>query len=241
MAAFALNVTGYYGMAASMFALPDGPLLFFWLLTVDRLSVALEDPDAHRLRPWIEVGLAWGGAMLSKYHAVFIPLGAALYVLLDGRMRRRWLFRPGPFVALAMGLIVFSPVIIWNAQHGWVSFLFQGGRAVGSWVPRPDSLLLALLARGGVSAAVVGFWSGSWWRPFDPVEERQESPERLSLCLALVPLGVFTGRVLPSGLSSHWGLIGLVSLCRSWDGVGPQDLKIILRLQARRDSPPMPA
>src|SRR5260221_262710 len=63
MAAFALNVTGYYGMAASMFALPDGPLLFFWLLTVDRMSVALEDQDSHRLRPWIEVGLAWGGAM----------------------------------------------------------------------------------------------------------------------------------------------------------------------------------
>ncbi len=61
LAALALNVTGYYGLAASMFALPDGPLLFFWLLTLDRLTVALDDADSRRLTPWIPVGLAWGG------------------------------------------------------------------------------------------------------------------------------------------------------------------------------------
>src|SRR3954471_8187014 len=41
LAAFALNVTAYHGVAAATFALPDGPLLFFWLLTLDRLVVAL--------------------------------------------------------------------------------------------------------------------------------------------------------------------------------------------------------
>ena len=54
LAALALNLTGYYGLAASTFALPDGPLLFFWLLTVDRLTVAIEDPDSRRLTPWIQ-------------------------------------------------------------------------------------------------------------------------------------------------------------------------------------------
>ena len=49
--------------------------------------------------PWVWVGLAWGGALLSKYHAVLIPLGTALYVLLH-RPMRRWLFRPGPYLAL---------------------------------------------------------------------------------------------------------------------------------------------
>ena len=42
LAALALNLTGYYGLAASTFALPDGPLLFFWLLCLDRLSIAIE-------------------------------------------------------------------------------------------------------------------------------------------------------------------------------------------------------
>ena len=80
LAAFALNVSGYYGLAAATFALPDGPLLFFWLLTIDRLSVALEEPESGLpLIPWVWVGLAWGGAMLSKYHGVFLPLGTALW------------------------------------------------------------------------------------------------------------------------------------------------------------------
>ncbi len=62
LAALALNLSGYYGLAASTFALPDGPLLFFWLLTIDRLSVALDESRAGRLKPWIWVGMAWGGA-----------------------------------------------------------------------------------------------------------------------------------------------------------------------------------
>ena len=44
LAAFALNVTGYYGLAAATFALPDGPLLFFWLLTIDRLDCTRRAP-----------------------------------------------------------------------------------------------------------------------------------------------------------------------------------------------------
>ena len=28
-------------------------------------------------------------------------------------------------------LLIFTPVIVWNAQHHWASFLFQGGRAGG--------------------------------------------------------------------------------------------------------------
>ncbi len=208
-----MNVTGYYGLAASMFALPDGPLLFFWLLTLDRLSVALEEPDSRRLRPWVEVGLVWGAAMLSKYHAIFLPMGAAVYVLIDGRMRRRWLFRPGPYVAVAIGLLAFSPVLIWNAGHGWVSFLFQGGRAVGSWVPRPDSLLVAILAQAGYLFPWI-------WIPLVVVVVRgccgwsriASGPEKLWLCLAAVPLIVFTLVACFRPVLPHWGLIGLVSL-----------------------------
>jgi hypothetical protein len=193
--------------------LPDGPLLFFWLLTVDRLTVANEEPDSRRLRPWIEVGLAWGGAMLSKYHAVFLPMGAALYLLLDGRMRRRWLVRPGPYLALGVGLMVFSPVVLWNARHGWVSFLFQGGRAVGSWVPRPDYLVVALFAQ----AAYLFPWL---WLPLSRILASScrayfthlTGPERLWTCLAAVPFGVFTCVACFRPVLPHWGLIGLVPL-----------------------------
>ena len=162
---------------------------------------------------WVEVGLAWGGALLSKYHAVFIPMGAALYLLLDRRMRRRWLFRPGPYLALAIGWVLFSPVLIWNAQHGWVSFFFQGGRAVGGWMPRPDYLAVAILAQAGylfpwiwvpLVVLLVRGWRG--WRTI------ALGSERLWLCLAAFPLGLFTAVACFRPVLPHWGLIGMVSL-----------------------------
>src|SRR5262249_49683904 len=116
LAAFLLNATGYFGAAASTLAVPDGPLIFFWLLTLDRVVVALS-PGAGRW-VWVQVGLAWGGALLSKYQGVFLPVGAGLYLLIEPSARG-WLRRPGPYLALLVGLVVFSPVIAWNAAHGW--------------------------------------------------------------------------------------------------------------------------
>jgi 4-amino-4-deoxy-L-arabinose transferase-like glycosyltransferase len=145
-----------------VFALPDGPLLFFWLLTLDRLARALESPRGHW--PWVVVGLAWGCALLSKYHAVFLPVGALLYLAIEPSARS-WLRRPGPYLAVAIGLAVFSPVIGWNAAHGWASFAFQGGRALGPLQLRPGKLAMALLGQaaylfpwmwGALAAVLVG-------------------------------------------------------------------------------------
>ncbi len=214
LAAFALNISGYYGLAASTLALPDGPLLFFWLWTIDRLSVALEGPPSARLQPWIWVGLAWGGAMLSKYHACLLPMGAVLFVLLH-RPMWRWVLQPGPYLALLLGLAFFSPVLLWNAGHHWASFLFQGGRAVGSWTPRPDFLAVALLAQ--VAYLFPWIWLPlvlilvrgirGWLTSGNPLV-----PQRLLLCLAVVPLGLFTAVACFRPVLPHWGLIGLASL-----------------------------
>ena len=209
-AALALNLTGYYGLAASTFALPDGPLLFFWLLTIDRLCDALQPPQ--RTWPWVWVGLAWGGAMLSKYHAVFLPAGMLLLLLMH-RPLRHWLTRPQPYLAVILGLVVFSPVLIWNAGHGWASFLFQGGRAMGGLLPRLDYLATAMLAQAGYLFPWI-------WIPLVVLMVREarnwsrleNEYERMALCLAIAPVLVFTAVACVRPVLPHWGLIGLVSL-----------------------------
>lgn len=74
MAALVLNLTIFYGLVVGTLAGPDGPLLFFWLLTLERLGAALESPDQAPL--WVGAGFAWGAAMLSKYYAVLLPPGS---------------------------------------------------------------------------------------------------------------------------------------------------------------------
>jgi 4-amino-4-deoxy-L-arabinose transferase-like glycosyltransferase len=131
LAAFLLNATGYYGLAAGTFALPDGPLLFFWLLTLDRLVVALRAPD--RPGPWAGVGLAWGGALLSKYHAVFLPAGFLLFLGME-RRARPVLRTPGPYLALALGGLLFAGALADNGHETWIGLLLGPFCAVLGWV-----------------------------------------------------------------------------------------------------------
>jgi len=53
--------------------------------------------------------------------------------------QRRWLTSPWPYLGGIVAFAVFSPVILWNANHQWVSFIKQLGRA------RVDALTLKYL------------------------------------------------------------------------------------------------
>jgi len=213
LAAYGLNVAAYYTAAAGAFALPDGPLLFFWLLTLDRLAVAVDAPDAAGVRAWGAVGLAWGGAMLSKYHAVFLPAGALLYLAAEPSARR-WLRRPGPYLAAAVGLLAFAPVVWWNAAHGWASFAFQGGRAVGAARFRPETLLAALLLPALYLLPWVWFRLAALLvvrgrRFFDP---GAPAADRFLLCQSVLPLGTFLAVACTRPVLPHWTLVGFLPL-----------------------------
>ena len=228
LAAFGLNVTAYYTAAASVFALPDGPLLFFWLLTLDRLAAAFDAPEGRDTRAWLGVGLAWGGALLSKYHAVFLPAGALLYVLVEPTARRA-LRRPGPYLSALVGLAVFSPVIFWNAGHAWASFAFQGGRALGGARLRVDTLVAALALPAlyllpWVWFRLVGVLFGRLRRFFDP---GLPAGDRFLLCQAVTPLAMFLAVACTRPVLPHWTLVGFLPvfpmLGRAWDAAFSKD------------------
>src|SRR5262249_14551984 len=109
---------------------PDGPLMFFWLACVYCLARLVLPPAPRRpLGWWAAAGLCLGLAMLSKYTAVLLVVGAGLFVVTE-REARRWLRHPGPYLALVLATVVFSPVLLWNAHHHFVSFVFQGTRGL---------------------------------------------------------------------------------------------------------------
>ncbi|GAC1469782.1 MAG: hypothetical protein NVSMB9_14030 [Isosphaeraceae bacterium] len=210
LAALALNASGYFGMAVGTIAQPDGPLLFFWLLTLERLTVALDNPD--RLPPWLGVGVAWGGAMLSKYHAVLLPVGAVLYLILRPRASR-CLRTPGPYLAVAAGMALFAPVIGWNAANGWASFLFQGGRASASTGLRPDHLAVAI----GAEALYLFPWL---WVSLVLILVRLarrgprdwDEGETFLVCQAVPALVLFHAVASFQRIMPYWPLFGFISL-----------------------------
>lgn len=100
---------------------PDVPLIFFWLLTLYLFSIALHEDQKWA---WYLAGAALGLCMLSKYTGVFLVPSAFLFLILH-RHYRPWLLKKEPYLALVIALIVFAPVIFWNIEHSWTSFVFQ--------------------------------------------------------------------------------------------------------------------
>ncbi len=128
-AAVALNLSPVFGVTTGTWVLPDGPLDAGLLGAALCLLHAVQ-ADRRALRWWAGAGACAGLALFSKYTAVLTISGAFLY-LLTSRPHRRWFGRREPYIAVATAAVVFSPVLIWNAAHGWASFAFQGDRAAG--------------------------------------------------------------------------------------------------------------
>lgn len=129
-AVLALNLSPVFGVTTGTWVLPDGPLDAALLGAALCLLHALPEAGRRALGWWVAAGLCAGLALFSKYSAVLTIGGVWLY-LLTSRQHRHWLMRPEPYVALFLAAVVFSPVMIWNATHGWASFAFQADRAVG--------------------------------------------------------------------------------------------------------------
>lgn len=126
--AAALNLALFFAVCAGGWILPDGPLLLAAAAAAACLAAALFENPEQASAPWYAFGFFTGLALLSKYHGLALLGGAALFLLSSGP-HRFWLRRPAPYLSGAIAFAVFSPVLFWNASHGWASFRFQGGRA----------------------------------------------------------------------------------------------------------------
>ena len=207
-AALALNLSSFFTIATGIFALPDGAFLFFTLLTLWALSEALVGSPG-RVMPWLWVGLAWAGALLTKYHAVFLPPGVLLYIVIT-KEARRLLLTPGPYLAAAVGMLGFVPVVLWNADNGWASFVFQGSRALG-WQFRPLGPVIVILS------CMAFLFPWMFYAIVRAVIARLRGPalsnfDRLLLCCASVPLCFFLTVSLGRRVLMHWPMMGFVPL-----------------------------
>ena len=123
-AAILLNVT-LMAAVGTMIITPDAPVLVAASFVLFALAKVLE---TGRGAWWLAVGVAAGAALLSKYTALFF--GPAILIWLAAVPKlRRWFLSPWLYLGGLVALAMFFPVIRWNADHHWVSFIKQMGRA----------------------------------------------------------------------------------------------------------------
>jgi len=142
-----LNASILFWVSIGSWIQPDAPMVTFWLATTLVLvDIFFGDGGRTPYRSWLWAGLLLGLTLLSKYHGAFLLGGAGLYMLAN-RDARRWLRHPAPWLGVALALVIFVPVVVWNAQNDWASFGFQGGRALGESGLRWGGLLLMVVGQ----------------------------------------------------------------------------------------------
>jgi 4-amino-4-deoxy-L-arabinose transferase-like glycosyltransferase len=129
-AVLAYSVSPVFSLAFGCWVLPDGPLDAALLAAAYAMARALGIFAPASPRWWWAAGFFAGLALLSKYSAALVLAGAVLFLLTDAASRpalRGW----RPWAAGLLALAMFSPVVWWNAAHGWQSFHYQSFRAGG--------------------------------------------------------------------------------------------------------------
>lgn len=110
---------------------PDVPLISCWSACLYFIYQAL---ILKKAKSWYWAGLWLGLGMLSKYTICLIGLSSLCYVA--GQAKERfWLTRKEPYLAAGIAALLFTPVIYWNYQHEWVSFIFQSSRRFNETTP----------------------------------------------------------------------------------------------------------
>ncbi|WP_407169664.1 glycosyltransferase family 39 protein [Bradyrhizobium sp. ORS 111] len=119
-----LNVT-LMAAVGTLIVTPDAPLLVAASLLLFSLAKVLE---SGRGAWWLAVGASAGAALLSKYTALFFGPAILIWLAMVPK-QRRWFLSPWLYLGGLVALGMFAPVILWNADHHWVSFIKQMGRA----------------------------------------------------------------------------------------------------------------
>jgi 4-amino-4-deoxy-L-arabinose transferase-like glycosyltransferase len=211
--AVALLHSGFVFNAMGVLMLPEDPLLLFGLLAILTLQHAVRQPT---LRRWALFGLSMGLLGLSKYTAILIVPGVALYFAWE----RQWrlLRTPGPWLAMILAAIVVSPVFIWNAQHQWMSIAYQWHH--GTVAPHWDPLRLLISQAVQLVAYGPGLYIGGYLAVARGLRRGTDPATRLLLSLSLPMLLFFAWNSGHVETLPHWTALG-------WAGLTPLAARLL--------------
>lgn len=130
--ALLIQIVPLYSVYGILFTI-DSPFMFFWILSLFLFWKAVELQGAVPTQKtsafnWVLLGISIGMGLLAKYTMAFFYISGLLFMLFH-RESRKLLATKNPYIAFVTSIIVFSPVIVWNAGHGWVTLKHTAGQA----------------------------------------------------------------------------------------------------------------
>ncbi len=96
-------------------------LIIFWALTLYFFVKIITNQNR---KYFYYCGISMGCMLLSKYTGILLCV-SLLIVCLSYKSYRFILKSRDFYCALLIAFLIFSPVLIWNYQHDWISFTFQ--------------------------------------------------------------------------------------------------------------------
>lgn len=218
----ALLYTGsiYCSLIVGTFIMPDTPLALFWLLGLTLFVDLLIDNHPITKKQHLKMllmGAVVGLAMLGKYSGGYLWVGTGLYILL---YNRKWLKSWSLYVAPLVTLLCFSPVLLWNAQHDWISFTFHSGRVTGGgsieWLYLGREFLGGILYNNPINfvviiCAIIAFLRGNAY-----VSKPQF---RWTIIFSVPMIALFLGISFTRETLPHWaapGYFALMVLAAQW-------------------------
>lgn len=159
--------------------------------------------------PALLLGIALGVGLNSKYAMAYFLLSALIYAV--AVPQHRWLVSDGRFwTAVAIGLAMIAPNLIWNAQNGFATLSHTADNANWSGsLGNPIKALEFFGAQFGVFGPILfGGLMIITWRAFrDGVREA----DALLLCFAVPVLVIVTVQAFISRAHANWAAVSYVA------------------------------
>jgi putative flippase GtrA len=201
------NLIPLFFLLAGSVIIPDAGLVFFWILALFPFRKIFYGQDS--LNTWIVAGLTTGFAMLSKYHGILLGFSLLLVLIF---YRPKLFLTPKPYVYALFAFIPILPVIIWNIQHEFISFTFQGNRAIGDSI----SALYLLQALAGQLAYVTPMafipFAVVIWQSIQRGFGKKDKDQQFYFIFGSLHVLLFLVLSLFTPILPHWTLPGYILL-----------------------------
>jgi len=198
----------------ALLATPDAPLFLCWTAALRFAWQAIHGRPSR----WIWTGAAVGLGLLGKLSMVLLPPGLLAFLLWR---RRGALTNFGLLGAAALAIVLFLPVVYWNAVHDWAGMRFILYERPGG-TPRGMAGVVEVMVQQFAFALLLfpAFLWGIWhaWR------NRRDERYAYLLATALpVPLFVIAAAWTTGAPHGNWlgpGYLGLlIVLGAGWNRV----------------------